>query len=74
MKVYVYGTAVAALSFFYTKLFSQTTVASDTLPKNKALSEIVITGTRTYKRQTESPVIVSVINQKTLYKNDRGQE
>lgn len=33
---------------------------------NDALDEIVITGTRTEKRRTDSPVIVNLINSKTL--------
>lgn len=40
-----------------------------TLPKNiksEALNEIVITGTKTFKRKTESPVIVNVLDSKTL--------
>lgn len=37
------------------------------LDKNlNLLNEIVITGTKTYKRQTNSPVIVGIINSKTL--------
>ncbi|MBU6158662.1 MAG: TonB-dependent receptor plug domain-containing protein, partial [Bacteroidetes bacterium] len=67
IKKYAHGAAVVGILFSSLNSLAQTTVVSDTLPKNKILSEIVITGTRTYKRQTESPVIVSVINQKTLY-------
>lgn len=33
---------------------------------NDALDEIVIIGTRTEKRRTDSPVIVNLINSKTL--------
>lgn len=34
--------------------------------KNRLVSEIVITGTKTFKRKTESPVIVNVMDSKTL--------
>ncbi|MBU6158694.1 MAG: TonB-dependent receptor [Bacteroidetes bacterium] len=67
IKDYLLCTAVVGLLFSAKVSPAQTTTDSDSLPKNKVLSEVVITGTRTYKRQTESPVIVSVINQKTLY-------
>ena len=35
-------------------------------PNNTVLDQIVVTGTRTPKRQTNSPVIVNLINSKTL--------
>lgn len=37
----------------------------DTL-KNRVSSEVVITGTKTFKRKTESPVIVNIMDSKTL--------
>lgn len=35
-------------------------------PKNKFISEVVITGTKTFKRKTESAVIVNILDSKTL--------
>jgi outer membrane receptor for ferrienterochelin and colicins len=45
----------------------ETTTANFELkPNSAALDQIVVTGTRTPKRQTSSPVIVNLINSKTL--------
>ncbi len=42
-------------------------VSSDTIRgKIKDIDQVVITGTRTPKRKTDSPVIVNLINSKTL--------
>ena len=49
------------LYFFTGQLFAQT----DTIKKGN-LSEVVITGTKTFKRKTESPVIVNILDSKTL--------
>lgn len=38
----------------------------DLKESNLTLEQVVVTGTRTYKRQTQSPVIVNIIDSKTL--------
>ncbi len=38
----------------------------DLSKKANSLNEVVITGTKTFKRQTESPVIVNILDSKTL--------
>jgi outer membrane receptor for ferrienterochelin and colicins len=71
-----FGTYTATASFVgYTKV-TKTVTLSEINPKlelkfnlNESLNllnEIVVTGTKTYKRQTNSPVIVGVINGGTL--------
>jgi len=34
--------------------------------EHMALNQVVVTGTKTFKRQTESPVIVNVLDSKSL--------
>ncbi|MEY3399361.1 MAG: hypothetical protein RL220_1955 [Bacteroidota bacterium] len=47
--------------------FSQTQIPDqDTIPRRIELRELVITGTKTFKRKTESPVIVNILDSKTL--------
>lgn len=45
---------------------NETTVNFNLQEHNEALDEIVVTGTRTEKRKTDSPVIVNLINSETL--------
>jgi outer membrane receptor for ferrienterochelin and colicins len=45
-------------------LFAQSDSTKST--KNKFISEVVITGTKTFKRKTESAVIVNILDSKTL--------
>lgn len=42
------------------------TIEFELLPSSLQLDQIVVTGTRTFKRQTQSAVIVNVIDRKTL--------
>ncbi len=50
-------------------LFAQsdsTNLESSKSSKNKFISEVVVTGTKTFKRKTESAVIVNILDSKTL--------
>lgn len=71
-----YGTHEIVASFVGYKLVVKTVTLSANNPKATIefniteslnnLDEVVVTGTKTFKRQTDSPVIVNVVNSKTL--------
>jgi outer membrane receptor for ferrienterochelin and colicins len=46
--------------------YAQKKKASQDSIKNQSISEIVVTGTKTFKRKTESSVIVNIMDSKTL--------
>lgn len=54
------------LLFNITKLFSQIDTTKIDSTKTLYLADIVITGTKTFKRKTETPVIVNILDSKTL--------
>ena len=56
--------SLISLLFVSNFLFAQSD--STKSPKNKFISEVVITGTKTFKRKTESAVIVNILDSKTL--------
>lgn len=51
---------------FHTENYLNSELDIELMRKNEMLDQVVVTGTRTAKRQTNSPVIVNLINQKTL--------
>lgn len=71
-----YGTHKVIASYVGYKKESQTITLNRIKPEAdlsflvkqslNALNEVVVTGTKTFKRQTDSPVIVNVVNSKTL--------
>ena len=71
-----YGTYTVTASFVGYTTVTKTVILNETKPQFELnfnlddnlnlLNEIVITGTKTTKRQTNSPVIVGIINSKTL--------
>ena len=56
--------SLISLLFVSNFLFAQSDSTKST--KNKFISEVVITGTKTFKRKTESAVIVNILDSKTL--------
>ncbi len=71
-----YGTHKIIASYVGYKKESQTIILNSIKPEAdllfsvkrslNALNEVVVSGTKTFKRQTDSPVIVNVVNSKTL--------
>lgn len=63
MKRYI---LIILFAIFTLKSFAQKKKTVLDTVKNQAVSEVVITGTKTFKRKTESSVIVNVMDSKTL--------
>ena len=67
------GYFIIHLTILYLFTTGSTSIAqSDTISidpffeKSAVVSEIVVTGTKTFKRKTDSPVIVNILDSKTL--------
>ena len=58
--VFLFLSAIAVLP-----TFSQQTLRTDSLPV-QVLNEIVVTGTRTLRRKTETPIVVNILTNKSL--------
>lgn len=57
---------IAIINLHLNNVYSQTNVTPKDTLSTKSITEVVVTGTKTFKRKTETPVIVNILDSKTL--------